>query len=436
MTSLVHHSEFLGREVEIELPTLHIGQEQAYDSLTRFTAIRCGRRWGKTTFGEVIAADDAMRGWPVGWFAPEYTFAAEAYANLERYLFPLKTGGRQGKKLELAGGGSIEFWTLDNENAGRSRKYKRAIMDEVAFTKSNMIDIWNRAIRPTLVDFRGSAIAISNTKGIDETNFMWQICHQTEHGFTQFHAPTHANPFLPPEEIALLQKNNHPLVYAQEYLAEFVDWSGVAFLATDKLLINGHPVPMPKRCDGVFAVIDTATKTGSKNDGTAVVYCAVMKFGFEYKLVVLDWDVTQIEGSLLHAWLPNVFRRLEALAAECGARKGSLGTFIEDKAAGEILNQQARRNEWPSTPIDSRLTALGKDERSISISGYHFQGLIKIAEPAFHKTMLYKGITRNHLLGQIGGFRVGDKDAGRREDDILDAYCYAVAIALGDSGGF
>jgi hypothetical protein len=42
-----------------------------------------------------------------------------------------------------------------------------------------------------------------------------------------------------------LKTGNDPLVYAQEYLAQFVDWAGVGFFARDKLLDNGQPVPTP-----------------------------------------------------------------------------------------------------------------------------------------------------------------------------------------------
>ena len=38
-----------------------------------------------------------------------------------------------------------------------------------------------------------------------------------------------------------LRKDNDPLVYAQEYLAEFVDWSGVAFFSREKLLVEIDP---------------------------------------------------------------------------------------------------------------------------------------------------------------------------------------------------
>jgi hypothetical protein len=51
-------------------------------------------------------------------------------------------------------------------------------------------------------------------------------------------------------------------------------------------------------------------------------------------LLILDWDIVQIEGALLETWLPTVFRRLEELARLCGARHGPLGAWIEDKNSG------------------------------------------------------------------------------------------------------
>jgi len=76
-----------------------------------------------------------------------------------------------------------------------------------------------------------------------------------------------------------LHNDNDPLVYAQEYLAEFVDWSGVAFFSREKLLVENRPLPLPASCDAVFAVIDTASKTGTDNDATAVTFFAVDKVG-------------------------------------------------------------------------------------------------------------------------------------------------------------
>ena len=100
-----------------------------------------------------------------------------------------------------------------------------------------------------------------------------------------------------------------------------------------------------------------------------------------------------------------------------------------------VLVQQAERRGWPLLAIDSKLTSLGKDERAISISGYVYRGLVKFSRAAYEKTSIYKEVTRNHQLTQVTGFRVGDKDAARRADELLDTFCYGTSLALGDSEG-
>jgi hypothetical protein len=229
-------------------------------------------------------------------------------------------------------------------------------------------------------------------------------------------------------------KENDPLVYAQEYLVEFVDWSGVAFFSREKLLVENQPLLLPARCDAIFAVIDTASKTGTDNDATAVTFFAVDRIG-RIPLLILDWDIVQMEGAMLETWLPQVFARLEELARLCHARAGSIGAFIEDKNSGTILLQQALRRQMPTRAIDSKLTAMGKDERAISVSGYGYREFVKYTDRAFEKTVIYKRHSRNHLLDQVESFRVGDRD-GDREDDLLDTFCYGIALALGDNEGF
>ena len=149
---------------------------------------------------------------------------------------------------------------------------------------------------------------------------------------------------------------------------------------------------------------------------------------------ILDWDIVQIEGSLLETWLPTVFQNIEHWAAQTNASAGaSMGAWIEDKSSGMVLLQQCKRRGWPARPIESRLTSVGKDERAISVSGYVYRGLVKMTEHAYNKTVNYKGQTANHFRKQVNGFRVGIKD---QQDDLADAFCYAVALALGNSEGF
>lgn len=423
----------------LKIPTLHSDQEKAFNLPARFKAIRCGRRWGKTEFAVTVAADASIKGKTIGWFAPEYKFLSEPYAKLRDILHPITVRGAETHGLiRTSTGGGIDVWSLDNPIAGRGRKYHGVIIDEAAFGKPNLFDMWRENIRPTLIDYRGWALVLSNTEWSDPDNFFWRICNEPEHGFKDFHAPSMNNPYLPMAELEDLKKTMHPLVYQKEILAEFVDNSGTAFFPKEKLLVDGLGVAYPPICDCVFATIDTATKTGREHDGTAVVFWAYSERDYgpgTRPLIILDWDLKQIEGALLEQWLPWVFKYLEELAGACRARRGSIGAFVEDKSSGTILLQQARRRDMPVHEIDSKLTAMGKAERAINVSGYVHTEKVKLSQLAFDRSCTYHEATRNHLLTQVSSFRVDDKDT-TREDDLLDGFCYGIALSLGNGEGF
>jgi hypothetical protein len=444
---------------QLFLKELHGGQIAAYWALHghRFAALRCGRRFGKTDYAKIWIAHALIRGGECAWLAPQHRTSAEVYSELATDLRPiLGKSSKQAGVMRTTTGGRLDFWTLENPIAARGRRYQRIVIDEAAFAKDggntvegSMMSIFEKSIKPTLYDFGGEVLVCSNSAGKNSDNFFYNICTDPQYRFHEYHATTLDNPLLPKrlggeDETAWLARrsqlqaelvrDNDPLVYAQEYLAEFVDWSGVAFFSREKLLHNGGPVSYPARCDGVFAVIDTASKTGTDHDATAVTFFAADQTS-EFPLLILDWEIAQIEGATLETWLPSVFDRLEELARTCCARSGALGAWIEDKNSGTILLQQSRNRGWNAHAIESKLTAMGKDERAISVSGYVHQSRIKYTEHAFNKTSIYKRKSRNHLVEQIESFRIGDKDSDR-EDDLLDTFCYGIALALGNSDGF
>lgn len=442
----------------ISVGRLHQGQLRAYEALLpyRFKALRCGRRFGKTELAMSWIAQGLLQGQQCAWFAPQHMMWSEVFMELNRRLAPLVHAAPKGV-LRLRTGGRLDFWSLENPIAGRSRGYHRVVIDEAAFAKDgdvktdgSMMDMWERAIKPTLFDHAGEALVCSNSAGKNPDNYFFNICNDTKFKFHEFHATTADNPLLPKqrrnetpeawlkrreEYLAELKEGNDPRVFAQEYMAEFVDWAGAAFFNREKLLYQGKPVPYPATCDAVFAVIDTASKTGTDNDGTAVSFFAFDKHAGSMPLRILDWDIVQIEGATLEVWLPQVLARAEQLAGECRARSGSLGAFIEDQNSGTILLQQALNKRLRVMPIKSKLTAMGKDERAMSVSTYVHRGLVKYTALAFEKTVIYKGNSRNHLLDQVEGFRMGDKKSDR-EDDLLDTFAYGIALSLGNSEGF
>jgi hypothetical protein len=442
----------------ISLGRLHAGQVRAYHALAphRFKALRCGRRFGKTEFAKTWILQGLVQGEECAWLAPQHMTSSEVFSDLSQTLRPIiEKSSKAQAVMRLMNGARLDFWSLENAIAGRGRRYRRVVIDEAAFTKDgdnrtddSMMAIWDKGIKPTLFDHGGQALVCSNSAGKNPDNFFYNICTDPQHRFHEYLATTMDNPLLPKQGRAEsheawlerraqfhadLLKDNDPLVYAQEYRAEFVDWSGVAFFSREKLLTDNQPVPCPARCDCVYAVIDTAAKTGTDNNATAVTYFAKDSIG-KKRLFILDWHIEQIEGATLELWLPSVFTRLEELARLCRARNGSIGAFIEDKNSGTILIQQAQNRDMPAHAIESKLTAMGKGERAMSVSSYVHRELVKYTEHAFHKVVVYKQRSRNHLLDQVESFRVGDKSD--REDDLFDTFCYGIAIGLGNIDGF
>ena len=418
-----------------------------------------GVDFGKSELLGGEACLEALKGGKVGWFAPDYKRLEPSYRLCKRAVQEiLFTSNKTTGFLETIipfrhdprEHSSIEFWTLNDEDAGRSRAYNLVIIDEAAFAPLEMMQIWQKAIEPTLLDYKGRVLVASNTNGIDDQQFFWRICNEEGHGFGPknedgtfgFHATAYDNPLIPKDELDLLKLTRPPNVWAQEYCAEFVDWSGDAFFLLEWMLSDqGLPTAdsnsdLPRRIDSVYAVIDTATKTGREHDGTAVVYFGKNTLGDNIPLTILDWDIQKIEGALLETWLPVVCNTLEELARETGARFGVLGVWIEDKGSGQVLIQQAERRGINSMAIDPKFTSLGKDERAINVSGYFFQKKVRLAKRAYDRVKIYNGVSRNHLLSQISAFRIGDRESARRADDLLDCVVYGAAIGLGDSHGF
>src|SRR5271154_3084948 len=288
----------------LSLGTMHAGQVAAYRALLthRFKVLRCGRRFGKTQFAKMWIGQGLVQGQECAWFAPQHRTWSEVYPEMGNLLRPiLDTSSKGSGVMRFITSGRLDFWTLENPIAGRGRRYHRVVIDEAAFAKDgdnktdgSMMELWEKAIKPTLYDYSGQALVCSNSAGKKFDNFFYNICTDPQYGFHEYHATTMDNPTLPKrlrnESLADwneqrlkfqsdLKKDNDPLVYAQEYLAQFVDWAGVAFFSREKLLRDGQPLPYPRHCDGVFAVIDTASKTGTEHDATAVTFFAKDNYG-------------------------------------------------------------------------------------------------------------------------------------------------------------
>jgi hypothetical protein len=330
-----------------------------------------------------------------------------------------------------AGAGSIEFWTLDGgATAGRSRKYHLVAIDEAAFGGDDLADIYSAAITPTPLDYEGRVVVASTPNGIDPGNFFWRVNNQAALGFLPgvFHAPSHRNPMLPRAELTRLEKQHPPLVYRQEFLAEFVDLSGTALFSIAACLReDGRPFDVPDILDTVFAVIDSGIKGGREHDATAAVYFGINLYT-DPGLYVLGWEAVEVGANSIEEWFRLVAGRLVAYGDTSRLRLGVRPVYVEPAGLGEVLLAKFPAD---TEAIGTKLVARGKDLRALeavqSING----GKVRIAAEAFDHTCSLKGVVRNHFIAQLASFRVGDKDAFRRADDLLDCATYGTILAFG-----
>jgi len=151
-----------------------------------------------------LALETADAAQPVGWFAPNYKYLLEVWQELTRVLRPVATKfNATERRIELNNAGVVECWTLDGtDDPGRSRKYKRAIVDEAAIA-SNLKVVWETSIRPTLTDLQGDAWFLSTPKGL---NFFYDLFRRGQDplaypDWRSWQLPSSVNPYLPKNEI-------------------------------------------------------------------------------------------------------------------------------------------------------------------------------------------------------------------------------------------
>lgn len=209
--------------MEIRIPKPHKNQEFILNNAKRFNVVKCGRRFGKTTIIKKLCKPSLKDGHKTGIFTPTYKDVAEVWKDLNNVFFPaIKKKNEQLKQIELKSGGVIDFWSMEDPNSGRGRKYHRVIMDEFAKAKKNK-EAWQETIRPTLTDYKGDAWFLSTPKGKNNYFFQLELLMKAQPDWSFFKFTTYDNPKLDPLEIDSARNQLDDLTFRQEYLAEDVD---------------------------------------------------------------------------------------------------------------------------------------------------------------------------------------------------------------------
>lgn len=260
---------------------LHEAQLQIIRERERFNVVDCGRRFGKSLLGISLAVETSwVQRKPVSWLSPTYPMLQQVWREFKELNRGIITSANETeKRIEIDGGGCIDFWSADNYNSIRGNKYARTIIDEAAICR-NLEDAWQQAIRPTLTDYIGDAYFFSTPKG---SNFFKTLFDRQGDGWKSWQLPTSSNPFISKNEIESARRELPPNIFAQEYEAKFINEIGSVF----KRAVITDVIPDKLQ---IYIGSDLAYSKNTSSDYSVIVVIGICPLGNIYILHVERWQ--------------------------------------------------------------------------------------------------------------------------------------------------
>jgi hypothetical protein len=321
--------------------------------------------------------ETALRGERYGYFGATYKLLTEVWDEVARTMAPvIVTKNKTEARMTFSTGGIIEFWTLEDGDAGRSRRYHEVGIDEAGLVK-NLEKVWYEAIRPTLADYRGSAFFAGTPKG---QNFfasafaMGQDPMNDE--WASWQMPTTANPFIDPEEIEAARKGMPDRSFRQEFLAEFIEEAGGVFRGVRDAVSVG--VKGPRKPTGEVRIgldlarVEDFTVLSAVDDrGIQVDFERFNQISWERQIGAVETFCSKYANSTL--WLDStgvgdpIYERLRASQALSAARVRVEGYKLSNQSKEDLINNLAMLIE------QKRVDLLDLPEQTNELLAYQYE---------------------------------------------------------------
>lgn len=213
-------------------------QEKVNACGKRFRIIKGGRRAGKTIYADQWQATNACE-MPAGehmYVAPTQKQAAEiSWFEYLDILGPeiIAKATERDHRITLKNKASIIFRGSDKLDLQRGKKYRSLVMEEAAFQKH---DVFDRILRPTLIDYRSPAVLISSPR----KGWFTKLYNKYENGadpeWACFKVTIYDNPLLSVEEIDKIRATTSEQTFQTEYMAEELEYEGQVYTEFDAIL--------------------------------------------------------------------------------------------------------------------------------------------------------------------------------------------------------
>ena len=202
----------------------------------RFTVACCGRRWGKSKSAameaQIVLCQPNKRVWIV---APNYETSDKIFREIWQDMIisqkmPTRRASQNEQFIEFEWGSIVSGKSAEHPNSLIGEGLDLVIIDEAAKVKRKL---WEAFIRPTLSDRKGRAIFISTPDGFGYFFELFIRGHKAKNWYS-FNSPSWENSFSFPdgfedEDLQEALATSDPVVFNQEYGAEFTSLSGRVF---------------------------------------------------------------------------------------------------------------------------------------------------------------------------------------------------------------
>ena len=294
----------------------------------RFCINVWGRRGGKTMLMAMLGVYAALQSDKNIWVVSKtYELAGKVWAYMLPFMRAVMVEGRDFKVKEsklmivTKWGTIIQLKSADHPDSLIGEGNDLLIIDEAATLKER---IWLQYLEPTLLDTLGTCVFITTPRGYNWIFNLFELGqdkHETDYWSSHFTSEN--NPYLSKKELERIKRTTDPLVWRQEYLAEFVAFAHQVYstFARERLVLTSPDIAEWSIC--------VAIDPGLANP-TAMLWIAHNR--------VTDEDIIfreHIESGML---FPDVLRKLIEYKPD-----GGYETMVCD-IAGKARGQETGRS--------------------------------------------------------------------------------------------
>lgn len=223
-------------------------QKEVANDQHRFRVVCAGRRAGKSYLAQAIVMKWAVEMPGVYYIiSPTYKQSKSIHwrdLNANVPLDWVKKKNEVELSITLHNGSVIELKGAEQPDNLRGVKLRGLVIDEIASIR-NWEWLWKEVIRPTLTDYSAPGMFISTPKGFNHFYELFQRGQADDPLYKSWRFTSYDNEHIKKEEIDLAKLELSEDTFAQEFLADFRRFAGLAIPMFDRNIHVIDPFEVP-----------------------------------------------------------------------------------------------------------------------------------------------------------------------------------------------